>query len=83
MLIELEKATIIATSNYPQGNIQAVIDYREVWLFQIFTDDPDEGIWDPFFSVDQKTGKFEEFSVMDDGNPFEINALFLAAKKIN
>lgn len=83
MLVDLENATTIANSSYPQGIIQSVVDYRGVWLFKIFTDDPDEGIWDPFFSVDQKTGVFSEFSPMDDGNIFEINALFMAAEKTN
>jgi len=83
MLIDLENAAAIATSSYPKGKIQSVIDYHGVWLFKIFTDDPDEGIWDPFFSVNQKTGVFEEFSPMDDGNIFEITALFKAAEKTN
>lgn len=83
MLVDLENATTIANSSYPEGKIQSVIDYNGVWLFKIFTDDPDEGMWDPFFSVNQKTGVFSDFSIMDDGNIFEITALFMAAEKTN
>jgi hypothetical protein len=76
-MLSLEEATKIAQEGYPNSTIQSVIDYRQVWLFQIFTDDPMEGMWAPFFSVDKKTGEFRDFSVMDDGNIFEISALFL------
>lgn len=51
-------------------------DYKEKYIFVIFTDDPDEGIFDPFYSVDKETGEFSDYSIFEDGNPNDIMKKF-------
>lgn len=70
----------ISKENYPDGQIQAAIEYNGRYILQIFNDDPEEGEMDPFFSVDIKTGAFKEFSVLTDGDIDDIAELFLKEK---
>lgn len=80
MLSELEASGIIKAV-FPNSSIEKPIEYRGVFLFQVFGDDPLEGDQDPFFSVNQKTGEIRDFSVITDGNPKEIEEKFLLLKK--
>lgn len=79
MLNELE-ATKIIRDIFPDSRIDKPIDYRGVFVFPVFGDDPLEGGLDPFFSVDQKTGEVRDFSIITDGDPKEIDAKFLKIK---
>lgn len=72
-----EEATAIATREFPDGDIQRLIEYKDVYLFQIFSQRPDEEFMDPFYSVHTQTGEFREFSILTDGDTNEIIALFL------
>jgi hypothetical protein len=80
-MLSLKEATDIVGEWIPNGNIQAVIDYKDVYLFQVFTDDALEGQWDLFFSVNKETGEFRDFSITTDGEPGEITRLFQMAKQ--
>lgn len=64
----------------PNGKVQAVVTYKDLYLFQVFDDDPDEGEYDPFYSVNRQTGEVREFSILTDGDISEITTLFLEAK---
>lgn len=79
-MFDIQQATEIVKKAFPAGKIQKSVEYRNVYLFQIFTDDPDDGQMDPFYSVDKETGEFSDFSVITDGDISEISALFEAAK---
>jgi hypothetical protein len=79
MPLNLDDATQIVNREFPDGKIQKSIDYEGKFIFQIFTDDPLEGELDPFYSVDQNTGEFSDFSIMTDGDPVKIGDLFLKA----
>jgi hypothetical protein len=79
MLSELEASGIIKAV-FPNSRIEKPIEYRGVFLFQVFGDDPLEGDQDPFFSVNQKTGELRDFSVITDGDPKEIESKFLALR---
>lgn len=70
-------ATILAKRNLPGRELSKPVPYRGLFLF-IATDpnDPDEGDFDPFYSVNQSTGEFKEFSVITDGDITEIADLF-------
>jgi hypothetical protein len=73
-------ATIIVKRVFPEHDVSAPVSYRGLYVF-IVTDptDPEEGDFDPFYSVNQTTGELAEFSILTDGNPSELAALF--AKK--
>lgn len=75
-MISLEQAKIIVKENLPTGNIQRQIEYRGLYLFQVFTTEPGEEEMDPFYSVDMKTGEFRDFSIITDGDIVEITDLF-------
>ena len=81
MLNEKQAAAIIA-KKIPKGTIQNVIDYRGLFIFQVFIEDPFEEDMDPFYSVNKQTGEFKEFSIITDGDITEVTALFMAAKTI-
>ncbi len=73
-------ATKIVQDNLPDGKIQAHIVYEQLYIFQVFTGDPDEAEFDPFYSVDAMTGEFGGFSIITDGDTDEILSLFKLAK---
>ncbi len=71
-----QEATGIVRAAFPDSRIEKPIDYRGVFLFQVFGSDPLEGDQDPFFSVHKQTGELRDYSVITDGNPKEIEKLF-------
>jgi len=78
-MLSIDEATKIVQKNHP-GEIQSHIEYKDLYLFMVFNYNPGEEEFDPFFSVDMNTGKFSEFSIMEDGNVSEIMSLFGKAK---
>jgi len=67
---------------FPDSDLEITgpVDYQSVYLFRVIdTSDPIEGSWDPFFSVDKKTGEVRDFSIITDGNQGEIIQLFQEA----
>lgn len=80
-MLSIQEATRVIKKNLPKGSVQSSITYGNLFVFQVFHDDPDEGMMDPFFSVDKTSGEFAEFSILTDGNPVEIMNLFLEAQK--
>lgn len=80
MLLNIPEATKVVRDALPRGRIEAVVPYKDLYLFQVFTDEPGEGNFDPYYSVDRKTGKFMDFSIFADGNSGEIINLFVAAR---
>lgn len=80
MLIDERAAERIVKSYLPEGMIQAVVEYRDLFIFQVFHVDPEEGDQDPFFSVNKNTGEFRDFSIITDGDTTEIVNLFMAKK---
>lgn len=81
-MLNEKQATAIIVKKIPKGTIQNVIDYRGLFIFQVFIEDPFEEDMDPFYSVNKQTGKFKEFSIITDGDITEVTALFMAAKTI-
>lgn len=82
MLTETD-ARRIAHEAIPEGRIETIVAYRDLYLLQIFIDeDAEEGQMDPFYSVNQQTGELRDFSIINDGDITEITSLFLAAKGI-
>lgn len=80
-MLNIQDATKIVSENYPGGKIQNYVSYKNLYLFQIFNDNPFEEEMDPFFSVNRETGDFKEFSILTDGDTSEIVSLFEEAKR--
>lgn len=78
-MLSLDEAKIIISRNIPEGKIQKYIEYKDLFVFQIFTDDPLEGIYDPFYSVNRKTSEFRGFSIMQPEVFTEVMNLFKKA----
>ena len=70
-----DQASAIVNKQIPNGKIQGFVVYNGMYIFQVFTDDPFEGTFDPFYSVDQNTGEFKEFSVLN-GDGSNVISLF-------
>lgn len=81
-MLNLDEATKIITENLPGGRISAVVEYKNLFLFQVFHSMPFEEELDPFFSVDRDTGEFDDFSIIVDGNINEVIPLFVQANKL-
>lgn len=80
-MIDQAQATAIAEENFPDGEIQAVVNYNGKWVFSIFSDDPLEGQLDPFYSVDETTGAFDGFAIAAQDRPADVLELFDATIK--
>ena len=61
----------IIKKNIPDAIIQKVVEYKDLYIFHIFTSNPYEGKLDGIYSVNKKTGKFEDFDYLADG-VFEV-----------
>ena len=59
-----------------------IIVYGNLYLILAPRSDPDEGIWDPYFSVDMNTGETRDYSIYKDGKSREISSLFENAEYI-
>lgn len=80
-MLSSEMATMIVQKNLSYDMaIQTFIEYKDLYIFQVFSPDPEEGEYDPFYSVHKETGKFQEFSLITDGDISEISNLFLEKK---
>ena len=73
-MIKISDAIKIAQDNVPNGAIQKIGSYKNLYILQIFRDTPEEEFVDPFYSVDKTSGKFSEFSVLTDGDVSEVFA---------
>ena len=80
-MLDIKEATKIVQKALPGWKIQAHVDYKNLYLFQVFSNEPEEEEFDPFFSVNKETGEFSDFSIITDGNTSEIISLFVEAKK--
>lgn len=79
-MIDIVEAEGIVRQTFPEATIPSFISYKDVFVFMVFFSDPDEGILDPFYSVDKTTGEVAEFSVLTDGDFDEIQDLFIIAQ---
>ena len=68
--------TNIVKKNLSGWVIKKSVDYGNLKLFMVDSLDPEEGMFDPFFSVDKGTGEFSDFSILTDGDTEKILGLF-------
>lgn len=80
-MLTSREALDIVKSVMPKAKIESYIEYRNLFIYQMIIDDPYEGGWDPFYSVNRDTKEFKEFSIMLDGDLTEVNDRFVAVKR--
>lgn len=80
-MLNIFAATKIVNDALPGGKIQAHVEYKDLFLFQVFSDRPFEEEFDPFYSVNRNTGEFRDFSIITDGDISEVTRLFQQAKR--
>jgi hypothetical protein len=68
-MLDEKAARDVIMKNLPDGEIQYVVSYQNLFIFQVFSGDPEEREFDPFFTVNKDTGEFRDFSLITDGNP--------------
>lgn len=71
-MLTKQGAKIVALQAFPDAKIEAVIDYNDLYVLQMFVPNPLETLWDPFYSVHKETGEFLDFSIIEDGNMSQI-----------
>ncbi len=79
-MVDLAEATKIVAKFLPGDKIEAVVEWENLFLFQIFNQGPGEEGMDPFYSVNRDTSEFRDFSIVADGKVDEITKLFVKAK---
>jgi hypothetical protein len=68
---------------FPNRTPQKIVNYNGLYLILApDLNDPIEGNWDPFFSVDMNTGATRDYSIYQDGKAREIGLLFEKAPNI-
>lgn len=68
-MLNFEEASKAVLKEVP-GKIKSAVLYKGKYIFQVIDDsDPIEGSMDPFYSVDDTTGKVEGFSIITDIDP--------------
>lgn len=75
-MIDVKKAIVIIKKNLPGSEIKKYISYGGDFIFLVQPPDPDE--FPVFFSVNQSTGAFRDFSPFDVEDPVEFQRLFMA-----
>jgi hypothetical protein len=80
-MLDIDAAKKALLAKEPTVTIQDYIVYRNVFLFRVRFASIHEADYDPFFSVDQRTGAVSDFSVLVDGDLDEITALFMQNQK--
>lgn len=81
MLSENEAFKIVE-KNLPNSEILKVIQYHNLYIFQVIIDDPDEGGWDPYYSVNKDTKEFKDFSILIDGDMHILMDRFMKAEEV-
>lgn len=76
MQINLRQAIEIVRKQLPGAKIEANITYHYLYIFRVTRNEPGEENMDPFYSVDQRTGEFRDFSILTDGDGSQVVDLF-------
>ena len=74
-MLSIEEAEATVKVNLPRSTILQGVEYEDLYIYLVNTHLPEEELFDPFYSVNKKTGVFSDFSIIDDGNE-EIHKLF-------
>ena len=77
-----KEALLIIEKNLPKSIVKKYIEYKNLFVFQVFIDDPNEGGFDPYYSVNKDTKEFRDFSIITDGDITELMSLFEKSKEV-
>ena len=72
----INQAIKIVKQYIPDGEIQQVAEYKNLYLLIVYTPDLYEGQMDAFYSVNKKTGQFSDFGYLEDGVFEDVMNLF-------
>ncbi len=64
-MVSSKEAIRIVKKYFRKGKIQKYIEYKEWYIFVIFSNDPYEGEMDAIYSVNKNTGEFRDFNYLD------------------
>jgi len=81
-MLSVSDAIKIVKLNLPNCAIKKYIIYKDMFVFLVYTNDKIEGEYDPFYSVNRTTSKFEGFALFAPGVFNEVMDLFDNAKTI-
>lgn len=63
-MLSVNQAASTVKKNLPGCTIEKVVIYKNFYLFKVNTNDDEAGYNDPFYTVDVKTGEFDDFSLL-------------------
>lgn len=78
-MISKSEAIQIVKEGLPGCEIRKVVEYENLYLFQVSRDQEFEEEVGMHFSVHKETGLFRDFSILHDGDFDKITELFLKA----
>lgn len=79
-MLDLEQAIARLTVMFQGATLGLHIQYRGLFIFQVFLPLEDEEGYDPFYSVNRETGEVLDYNIMEDGDLQTITELFMTAK---
>lgn len=75
-MLNIKDALSIIHKNIPNGAVHLAAKYKDEYIFSVYYNDAIEGMMDPYYAVNSKTGKFKELAVGKDATPLELVLAF-------
>lgn len=63
-MVSIEEAKKIVNSNLQNTKIKKYVEYKDLFIFIVTNSDPLEEDFDPFYSVNKRTGYFQGCPIM-------------------
>ena len=79
-MLSVNQAVSTVKKNLPGCTIEKVVIYKNFYLFKVNTNDDEAGYNDPFYTVDVKTGEFDDFSLLRSDD-FDVIVNLLSSAK--
>lgn len=79
-MLSVNQAASTVKKNLPGCTIEKVVIYKNFYLFKVNTNDDEAGYNDPFYTVDVKTGEFDDFSLLRSDD-FDVIVNLLSSAK--
>lgn len=77
-----QKAKDLFLKDFPGRKIRWITHHGSDWYVCATDNDPDEGLMNPYFKVDDATGKISEFYVIQNLDLFDTITKQIATKQI-
>lgn len=79
-MLSVNQAASTVKKNLPGCTIEKVVIYKNFYLFKVNTNDDEAGYNDPFYTVDIRSGKFDDFSLLRSSDFEDIVKLLSSAQ---